>query len=230
MYQLDPPSLRDVVIASSFIFVLLVPETTAIKNTFVGLINGVESSSFLSSFFANLVAGILLTILGYLVFPRLLRLWHKPEVRFFMRGGGRGTIFKMTRVENEDWKGTVRLRIQNSGHDTLKQYYWHLLIPSILNSTIVQDGGGGKLQSEFYDDSDLVHWKGDIKDSLFIDTSFAFPFEIKIKTSLPGHWNIFYWFSTEFGMFPQKAKLMDTDARMVIEKGYLGKLEIIAEE
>lgn len=209
---------------------LLVPEASTIKATFVGLADGFEYYLFLSSFLANLSAGILLAILGYLFFPGLLRLWHKPEVRFLLRGGDRGKIFKMTKAKDGNWEGTMHLRIKNDSRSVLRQYYWHLLIPSILNPKIIGHDGGLELQSESYENSALLHWKGKIEDSIFIERSFVFPFEIKMKTSSSGHWDASYWFSTEFGMFPKNAKLIETDSHKTIEKGYLGKLEISTEE
>ncbi|MCR4261062.1 MAG: hypothetical protein NUV96_01895, partial [Candidatus Colwellbacteria bacterium] len=60
--------------------------------------------------------------------------------------------------------------------------------------------------------------------------SFNFPYKIDVGHSKQGQWKMHYWFSTEYGVYPAKATKMEKDPHKAIEKNYLGKIDVIAEE
>ncbi len=137
----------------------------------------------------------------------------------------------MTKVQDKQWEETIQLAIKNEGGSALTCYYWYLLIAASLNSCLPlypPHGQSSSSRIEPLENGQWMHWSGIFYDPLFLERSFNFPYGIQIKTHSLGQWLIYYFFSTEFGIFPPKAKLLEEKPGETLSKGYLGKLIIIA--
>lgn len=174
--------------------------------------------------FEGFVAGSIIALMFSYFLPRELARFKKPkDVSFYFRGGDRGTELRLTKIEGGGWQGTLRLRIQNDGRSVLKPYYWKLIFPAEINPEFVPIPN-----IERTEDGKWLWTGGVILDPIFPDSSFTFPYQLKVKVSRPGEWFIHYFFNTEFGRFPSTAKFFEKDTEKAINNGYLGRLTIIA--
>lgn len=187
------------------------------------------SSGFFSSFFGDLMAGLIIALLFSIFYPLYLDFRKKAKVTIINRDS-RNKFFELTQSSDGQWEATLKLAIKNNGVATLNCCYYTFLIPSELNAKPNFLTGIPNPEVVTFDigQEEISHnrllwkrWYGLIKDPQFPGRSYIYPYEIKIKVHAKKEYKIYYYFSTEYGTYPEKAKLIDENLEHAFEDEYL---------
>jgi hypothetical protein len=187
----------------------------------------VFSSSFLSSFSSSVFAALIAAFLFGIIFPWYLDYRKRPKLHFISRIS-RERKWTMKKTDNKQWTATLLLAIKNEARATFKNYYWHLLVPTALSPQPVSPLETSQPRMELTTEN-LIHCYGELQSPLFSKSSFAFPYNFAIRSHSPGQWLICYYFNTEFGSFPKKAKNLEKHEIPLAKKG-LGEFLITTED
>ncbi len=201
-----------------------------------------SSGGFWQAFLAELLAGIIVTILGATLIPAYLDWRKKPKLEFKNRATRTDTGL-LTRAQDGCWEGSFGLVIRNDGPTSQKDVFWHMLIPEDLRPEInpydparVARPGSERLVGM---GKNWRHFLGKIEDPIFAHKGLIFPHEIKVKSLSrdPETYPIYYYFSSEFGTSPARAekfheieRALGRDADAAFKPEYLSKLTLKPEE
>lgn len=197
----------------------------------------VESSSVLSSFTGDFLAGALLLLIGSFLVPFLLDR-RKAPLLVLRERVSKSTTLVLSKAVDGNWEGSFHLAIKNLGQTTQTHWYWRLLVPNELQPHLVTDGITVPNEEVLaYGEMKWKSFYGDSTSPIYSLRSYHFPYTLKVKadTQKKVHQSIFYYFSTEFGTSPSKAKdiedaLNKGEVSKIFTPEYMGRLTISSPE
>ncbi|MFH1046690.1 MAG: hypothetical protein V1738_00135 [Patescibacteria group bacterium] len=173
------------------------------------LLDLIPTGPFWESLFAGLLSGAIIVSLVVLLLPAYLRSLFAPQVSLEPEED-----FALSRYLDSRLKGSLRLQIRNDGRNSIKSFYWHLIIPRALNP-VVQDTRGRIIGARKLGEYDYIH--GLVENQpVFPNCSLELPIRVALDTADNREkWQIKYSLSTEFGHCPREMGLhrsMDASA------------------
>jgi hypothetical protein len=196
------------------------------------------SSTFLEAFSAELIAGLVILIVGSFAVPRYLDWRRKPHLTI-INPATRNSTFYLTKAGDGFWEATLELVIKNQTAFSQREWFWHIMIPTKLNPQFESLD-----QTITCQNNDIAtngqtwrHYFGNAttKEVIFPKRTLRFNYRIKIKTSEKeaSKYQIHYYFNTEFGTSPSKADQIesiitnpDTDKSIVFNSEYLASINL----
>lgn len=168
-----------------------------------------SSGGFLETFLAELLASLVVAVLGATLIPAYLDWRKKPKLEFKNRAT-RTNAFTLTRAQDGQGEGTFALVIRNEGAVAQREVFWHLLFPNELQVSVISYETGTTLPSETLQGAGRTwrHIGGKLTDPIFAKKGLIFPYKLVVKTptSKQTIHSAYYFFSTEFGTSPATAE------------------------
>ncbi len=184
--------------------------TALIAIVFVADLFGlIPTGPFWENLFAGVIAAVFVLVLVALLYPSYARILKAPQVILEP-----DEEFELSRYLDGRLKGVLRLNIYNEGRDTVRLFYWHLIIPRKLNP-VVQDLRGRIIGARKMGEYDYIRGLVDTQ-PVFPNCSLELPVRIQLDTvDNREQWQIKYSLSTENGHYPAEMRLhrkMDASA------------------
>lgn len=174
-----------------------------------------DTSPFWEALSAEIIAGLVLLVIGSFVVPWYLDRRRRPHLEI-INPFTRTNKFYLTKASNEHWVATLDLVIKNEKRFSQREWFWHILIPLELNpqfesldQTITCQCNeievNGKKWRHYFGNSTP-------KEVIFPNRTLRFNYKIKVMTNLtdPKNYKIHYYFNTEFGAWPTKADQIES--------------------
>lgn len=172
--------------------------------TFWGLVwDSIESSQFLSSFWGDLIAGLILLALASWLVPKYLRWRNRPRL-LMINASTRKPRWKFTLAQNGQWSSYAKLVIRNRGNKTIERFYWEMYVKPGASVKFEQSITGNTKYSPFYVENkdNYRRFYGFIEAPIFPLESIDFNYAIYITSEERVPVNIYYYFKTDQGQYP----------------------------
>lgn len=188
---------------------------------FYSLTKIIENSPVLSSVFS----GLFIAILFSMIYPRYLNWLSRAKLKFVFPFDKKSVI-ELKVIPNAAGP-QFELGIENNGIKTISNAYWHIFIVSKKQAIFTYnlekyeiDGNNrpsniGSVMPKIEKlDDDWWHYSGMIDGPMFPKRKISFPYDIRWEINFPGIYNVYYYFVTEFGVSPNKARKFKLDKQI----------------
>lgn len=171
----------------------------------------------LGTFFSELVSGLVLLAFGSFTVPWYLDWRRKPHLTI-INPETRNETFSLSRSTDGFWESTLHPSIKNHTKFTQREWYWHILVPKELNQNVIcLDRASTPQRNEVtVNGQTWVHYFGNASSNevIFPHRSLRFNYMFKVKTSSKDkkEYKVHYYFDTEFGAWPPKARQIESIA------------------
>ena len=181
-----------------------------------------ESYPWWSAFFAEFFAALIILIIATFVIPRYLDWRKRPDIPLINLETGEDT-FSLGETET-NYNTLLHLAIVNKKQVSLSNIFWHLYIPKVLNP-IFRNGFSCSPKIHIMNGDEWLYYNGSIPGPLYPNRKSLFPHEIALtleKTNEIKGYQIYYYFSTEYGTYPSKA----SSEHIFLKEPYVKVIEI----
>ncbi len=185
-----------------------------------GYIHHLGLSSFWLTFLAELLAGLLVAGIATALIPWYLERRRLRKSRLFLCFYDRTQEFTLKEISRNYYEGNFRLEIKNSSPYSLRDVYLNMYLPDVFTTDVEIDPPAK------YGTPDAEITSGQAPGGYLIACRmtkpihpgryFRLPFEIKVKTNRiefieNSYGYIYYYLSTEMGVFPKAAEFMNEE-------------------
>lgn len=172
--------------------------------TQVNLFQAINASPFASSFFSQLLATLVVVLIGSVIIPPIIRWQQRAKLTFYKEGSGRSKKFEFTESEDGQWEATIQLAVGNRGKKTVERFYWDMYTekdftfeaghqsPPVPRYFTTHEDTSGKYR----------HRYGYMEMPIFPLDSIHFTHELKIKIKERRKIIVYYFFRTDLGESP----------------------------
>lgn len=195
----------------------------------------------MDGFFSNLLAGLIILIIGSFTVPWYLD-WRKRPRLTIINPRTRNNKFTLTKTPDGLWESILELVIKNETTFSQREWFWHIIVPLELNPQFESLDQTVTCQHNLIQINGYKwrHYFGSStpKEVIFPKRGLRFNYRIKVKTSKPDkkEHRIYYYFNTEFGSWPPKANQIESeiinqsvDQEIVFNSDYLRSIVLNSE-
>lgn len=163
----------------------------------------IDSSPFWSSFLAQLLATLIVVIIGSVIVPPILRWNERAKMIFVKANTSRGNNFKFIKSKDGLWKSIIHLSVKNLGKKTIERFYWEMYIEKDLIVDIMTKPPYPKEFTTHRQVGDkFIRIYGYIEMPIFSLSDIDFVFEIRLEAEEIKQKKIYYCFKTDYGDSP----------------------------
>lgn len=186
---------------------------------------------FGNTFLAELLAGLSVAVIATLFVPWYLNWQRIKSGKLYLCFYDRTQTYKISPTNGGDYESTFLLTIKNSTPFSLRDVQLNIYLPNTFTTSIEEkvseygDISGGPVPAGYMVACTL-------KKPIFPRRYYNVPFKIKIKANKndfgdKSEENIYYYFSTEKGVFPRTAEFINEERSIYVsEFDKLSKLTI----
>ncbi|MCF7864994.1 MAG: hypothetical protein K9M11_00620 [Candidatus Pacebacteria bacterium] len=163
----------------------------------------IDASPFWSAFFAQLLATLIVVIIGSVVIPPILKWRKRTKLKFFKTHTFFSKNFELTESSDGEYEATLHLSIKNFGSETVERFYWEMYFPKEMSVELVTKPPYPRYFTTNHQKGNkyLRHY-GYVELPLFSLDEVDFVYEIKVKIKEKKKIKIFYFFNSDNGVSP----------------------------
>lgn len=176
----------------------MTPTTTVSLSTFI------DSSPFWSSFLSQLLASLIVVIIGSLIAPPIINWFQRAKMEFWnAKSRWRSSKFEFVQDKDKVWRSIMYLVVKNLGRKTVERFYWSIYIDKNTTSDLVPKPPFPTQYTIHKEAGEkFVRYYGYFEMPIFPMDSVDFVFEVRLESKVRRREKIYYYFNTDHGVTP----------------------------
>lgn len=170
----------------------------------VNLFEAINASPFASSFFSQLLATLIVVLIGSVIIPPIIRWQQRAKLNFYKEGSWRSKKFKLTESADGQWEATIQLVVGNRGTKTIERFYWDMYMEKDFTLEVAEQTPPFPRYFTTHEETSgkYRHRYGYMEMPIFPLDNIHFTHELKIKVKERRKITIYYFFRTDLGESP----------------------------
>lgn len=163
----------------------------------------IDSSPFWSAFFAQLLATLIVVIIGSIIVPPILTWFARTKMIFYKNHTRRETKFYFSESKDGEYESTLHLSVGNLGKKTVERFYWEMYTDKDLDVNLVTKPPYPHYFTTHQEErGKMLRLYGYIEMPIFPLDNIDFVFEMKFKVKKRRKIDIHYYFRSDNGDSP----------------------------